>query len=71
MMQMTELLLSRGANPTLTDKHGNTPKNLAEKKGENEIAAMLEARTNIMSKGSSKQAPTRRSIKPPGSSFDA
>ena len=40
---MIELLLQRGANPLLLDKHNNTPQALAEKKGEKEVIALLEA----------------------------
>ena len=41
--QMVELLLSRGANPHATDKHNNTAKMLAEKKGMAEVIALLDA----------------------------
>jgi len=42
-LQMCELLLSRGANPVMNDKHNNTAQQLAEKKGEKEIVALLES----------------------------
>ena len=41
--KMVDLLLAQGANPTLLDKHSNTPKMLAEKKGEAEVVAILDA----------------------------
>jgi hypothetical protein len=41
-LAMTELLLARGANPLVVDKHGNNPYSLAEKKGEKEVLAVLE-----------------------------
>ena len=40
---MTELLISRGANLNLLDKHNNSAKMLAEKKGEKEVVAIIEA----------------------------
>jgi len=42
-IKMVELLLAHGANPNLLDKHSNSPKMLAVKKGEHEVVAMLEA----------------------------
>ena len=42
-LQMCELLLSRGANPVMNDKHNNTAQQLAEKKGEKEIVTLLES----------------------------
>ncbi|KOO20837.1 achain structural determinant protein [Chrysochromulina tobinii] len=41
-LHMVELLLSHGANAAALDKHNNTPKMLAEKKGEKELVALLE-----------------------------
>ena len=41
-LHMVELLLSHGANAAALDKHSNTPKMLAEKKGEKELVALLE-----------------------------
>ena len=38
---MAQLLLKRGANIALVDKHGNTPLALAEKKGNKEIVKLL------------------------------
>jgi len=43
-LKMVELLLAHSANPALLDKHSNTPKALAEKKGEAEVVALLEAK---------------------------
>jgi hypothetical protein len=39
---MVELLLSHGANAAALDKHSNTPKMLAEKKGEKDLVTLLE-----------------------------
>jgi len=41
--EMLELLLRRGAIANVTDKHGNMPKALAEKKGYNDIYQLLDA----------------------------
>jgi hypothetical protein len=41
-LHMVELLLSHGANAAALDKHSNTPKMLAEKKGEKELVTLLE-----------------------------
>ena len=40
---MLNLLLSRGAVATLKDKHGNLPKQLAQKKGFADIVKLLES----------------------------
>ena len=40
---MLKLLLDNGATTTLLDKHGNTPKMLAEKKGHKEVIELLDA----------------------------
>ena len=40
--KMLSLLIESGASVTLTDKHGNTPLQLAEKKGHKEVISMLE-----------------------------
>jgi len=40
---MVELLLAHGAHPAALDKHSNSAKMLAEKKGERQIVALLEA----------------------------
>ena len=37
-----ELLLQRGADPTLANHQGNTPAMIAKEKGHNEIADLLE-----------------------------
>ena len=42
-VKMVELLMSSGADVSLNDKHGNTPKQLAEKKGLADVVALLEA----------------------------
>lgn len=39
--QMAELLMANGADHRLKDKHGNTPKTLAEKKGNKAITDIL------------------------------
>ena len=66
-VEILQLLLSHGANPTLLDKHNNTPHALAEKKGEKEVLAILETATAKYQKagGGKQAAPNRR-----GSSVD-
>ena len=41
-IETATLLLERGAKADVLDKHGNTPKNLAEKKGDSTHKAMIE-----------------------------
>jgi len=48
---MVELLLTNGAIPTILDKHSNSPKMLAEKKGEKDVVALIEMFTAKMAKG--------------------
>jgi len=42
--EMLELLIKRGANLELLDKHGNTAKALAMKKGNKEVVRLLEGK---------------------------
>ena len=57
-VQMVELLLSRGANPHAMDKHNNTAKMLAEKKGMSEVITLLDSyaakKAGAMKKASTK-----------------
>ena len=57
LQDMLKMLISRGASVLIKDKHGNVPKQLAEKKGLKEIVAILdeaEQREQIDEKKSAK-----------------
>ena len=54
--EMGELLLGRGANTEVADKHGNTPLMLAEKKGNKELSRLLQPKTCL--------SPSQRPNKP-------
>ena len=43
LTKMVELLLSHGADPALKDKHGNTARQLAEKKGHKSVLDILDS----------------------------
>lgn len=64
---MTEMLLAAGANPTLTDKHSNTPYSLAEKKGAKETMVIIEAAMKASPNGK----PPRNSKKQSSSKLSA
>ena len=46
LKEMAELLLSRGANRFMVDKHGNTPLALADKKGNKELVKLLDRKAD-------------------------
>ena len=46
LKEMAEMLLKRGANRDMVDKHGNTPLALAEKKGNKELVKLLTPKVN-------------------------
>ena len=47
--EMLDMLIKRGANLELQDKHGNTAKALALKKGNKEIVRLLEGKGSYAS----------------------